>query len=318
MCPVSDTIASTDYWTPTFRETITSAKWIGHMALYRGHMLPVDGSTSAAANGAYDLGSSSYKWRNSYLTGYGYESVNTGITAFAGGGQGSATALTKQNNVITVCASDNDSVKLPSATAGQVIRVLNFQGSKNLSVYPSSGESINGVTNTSYTVEPRRLIEFICHTAQAWLPLNSSKFVSASTTYTITSNNTYLGVAGAGIQLDPGVYNLYGVSWVRRTASPSVQIYTIASAFSETTSGYTLTSNISIRGNDGGQIGFVQGGSASFEIIDSWWLNSHHKALVTATTTIYASSLVQVTSGSTPTNYVSTVYIYAERSAYGI
>jgi len=59
------------------------------------------------------------------LSGTLTQNAANAITAFAGGGQGSATALTKDNNRVTVCASNNDSVKLPAATAGRRIFVKN-------------------------------------------------------------------------------------------------------------------------------------------------------------------------------------------------
>src|SRR5262249_51571665 len=56
--------------------------------------------------------------------------LNTGtaanaLTAHAGGGQGSALALTASINRVTTVATAADSVKLPAALAGQSIVVIN-------------------------------------------------------------------------------------------------------------------------------------------------------------------------------------------------
>ena len=57
------------------------------------------------------------------LTGLQARSVTAGITAFAGGGQGSATALTTEINQISTCATGGDSVKLPAAAAGYMVAI---------------------------------------------------------------------------------------------------------------------------------------------------------------------------------------------------
>ncbi len=49
----------------------------------------------------------------------------SGIVAFAGGGQASATRLTAANNQVDTVASPNDSVKLPLAIPGRIVRVYN-------------------------------------------------------------------------------------------------------------------------------------------------------------------------------------------------
>lgn len=40
-----------------------------NFGVWRGHIIPIDPTLAAAANNAYDLGSSEYKWRNAYLGG---------------------------------------------------------------------------------------------------------------------------------------------------------------------------------------------------------------------------------------------------------
>jgi len=69
---------------------------------------------------------------------------NTGITAFATGGQASATALTGEWNNVTTCATDGDSVKLLTAVAGQVQTVKN-SGAASLAVFPNTSDAINAL-----------------------------------------------------------------------------------------------------------------------------------------------------------------------------
>src|SRR3990167_6232768 len=89
-------------------------------------------------------------WLQKYLT---YEEEVTGeltaITAFAGGGQGSATALTYKYNSVDTCATNEDSVKLPAALTGKKITVFN-NTAKILSIYPISGDYINNTVNLKF------------------------------------------------------------------------------------------------------------------------------------------------------------------------
>jgi hypothetical protein len=71
------------------------------------------------------------------------EGVTNSITAFATGGQASATALTTRFNVVTTVASPGDSVKLPAAAAGLQVTVAN-QGASAMDLFPASGDAIDG------------------------------------------------------------------------------------------------------------------------------------------------------------------------------
>ena len=72
----------------------------------------------------------------------------TGIVAFAGGGQGSATALTAVVNHVITVASANDSVKLPVWGAGLIIYVVNA-GANSLQVFAASAQTINEVASAT-------------------------------------------------------------------------------------------------------------------------------------------------------------------------
>lgn len=98
------------------------------------------------------LGGAAQTTSDNAFSGLNTMSGVTGITAFATGGQGSATALTKNTNFITVCATNADSVKLPTGALGMVVTVFNL-GAANASVYPVSGAQIDALgANAAYTV----------------------------------------------------------------------------------------------------------------------------------------------------------------------
>lgn len=90
------------------------------------------------------------------------------ITAFATGGQASATQLTSDNNRIATCATDGDSVKLPAATAGRRIFVKNA-GAASCDVFPSTGEFIDAaLVNVAYALPTVKSAWFVCITAGTW------------------------------------------------------------------------------------------------------------------------------------------------------
>lgn len=95
-------------------------------------------------------------------------SAANAITAFAGGGQASATALTKDNNRITTCATNGDSVKLPAATAGKRVWVKN-SGAATLAIFPASGEAINALAaDASISLATVKSMLFCCSVAGTW------------------------------------------------------------------------------------------------------------------------------------------------------
>jgi hypothetical protein len=76
------------------------------------------------------------------------QSVTDGITAYAGGGQTNAVALTATFNNVATVATASDSVKLPLAVAGLWVAVRN--GSANsLQVFGAGTDTINGVATAT-------------------------------------------------------------------------------------------------------------------------------------------------------------------------
>lgn len=86
------------------------------------------------------------------LFSFGAAGVEDTITAFAGGGQASATALsaTKSVHNITTVASGNDSVKLPAATgSGNVHWVKNSAAANSAQLFGAATETIDGVASAT-------------------------------------------------------------------------------------------------------------------------------------------------------------------------
>lgn len=97
------------------------------------------------------------------------QSFTNGLTAHAGGGQGSATALTASMNRVTTVASANDSVVLPASAPGLVITVANAAAANSMNVFPASGESINALSaNTAFAVAANKAASFYCFNTGVW------------------------------------------------------------------------------------------------------------------------------------------------------
>lgn len=92
----------------------------------------------------------------------------SGITAFAGGGQASATVLTTNFNRVDTVASTNDSVKFAAAVA-QDYRVVQNYGANDLFIYPAVGETFYGeAVNDPITLAPGNQLVIYCYNAGVW------------------------------------------------------------------------------------------------------------------------------------------------------
>lgn len=119
--------------------------------------------------------------------GYQQVSVTNGITAFAGGGQASATQLNSAYNRVTTVATAADSVKLPVCAAqnapngsavgpGTQVWVMNT-AANSLNVFPATGDAINALAaNTAIAIATVTGKQFTCVVAGTWQSLNHATF----------------------------------------------------------------------------------------------------------------------------------------------
>ncbi len=117
--------------------------------------------------------------------------ASNAITAFATGGQSSATALTSTINSITVCATAADSVKLPTATAGSIIQVSNL-GAAYANVFPATGDLIDALAaNAAVSLPVGGGIIFTCAITGSWKShttgVPDAKFTTGTTTTTFAA-----------------------------------------------------------------------------------------------------------------------------------
>ena len=95
--------------------------------------------------------------------------VTAGITAFAGGGQGSATELTATLNEVSTVATTADSVKLDAAVAGYTKRrtIVN-NGANACDVFPASGDNLGAGVDTAASLAAGANITYASYDATNW------------------------------------------------------------------------------------------------------------------------------------------------------
>ena len=96
------------------------------------------------------------------------QSYTDGLTAHAGGGQGSAVAITTMISRFTTVATAADSAILPTGVAGMSVTVINA-GANAMSVFPDTGSQINaGGANVSVSIPAGKTANFVTTLAGAW------------------------------------------------------------------------------------------------------------------------------------------------------
>jgi hypothetical protein len=129
------------------------------------------------------------------------DSATNALTAFAGGGQTSAIALSGTVNRLTTVATAGDSAKLPTALAGMGIIVTN-SAALGADIFPATGEAINGLgSNNALRLGANCQAFFVCTTNGTWnvqLPVRGAKYTkntTAGATTAAAGDLTGIGVA---------------------------------------------------------------------------------------------------------------------------
>jgi len=101
-----------------------------------------------------------------------YHAIQQTITAFAGGGQGSATQITGTIAHVSTVATDGDSVKLPDADAtsvGRIVYVLNTDATESVDVFPFSGADLGQGADTATAIAAGSQSIFFCSATDTWV-----------------------------------------------------------------------------------------------------------------------------------------------------
>ena len=96
-------------------------------------------------------------------------------TTAAGTTQGTATALSGADIFTVTTPSNDNGVRLMSATAGLCIYIKNTSGSNTLKVYPGTSDAIDGNgTNGAMSIGPLGQIQFVAHSASQWYTVGAT------------------------------------------------------------------------------------------------------------------------------------------------
>ena len=88
--------------------------------------------------------------------------VHSAITAHAGGGQASALQLIRPFSIITISATNGDSVKLPAAFApGTVMEIINADAAQTVDVFPGIGDDLGAGANNAINIIAGESIKFV-------------------------------------------------------------------------------------------------------------------------------------------------------------
>jgi hypothetical protein len=108
---------------------------------------------------------------NIIANSYVIHSIGTGISA-AGATQGTATALTKEMNVVST-VSVGQGVALPTAVAGMAIYIVNISANA-VQVYPASGGTIGSLAlNAAYEQASGATLHYIATSSTQWYIINA-------------------------------------------------------------------------------------------------------------------------------------------------
>ena len=110
---------------------------------------------------------------NVIATSYHIRSITTGITA-AGTANTTATALTKEINIVSTVVTGANGVALPTAVAGMVL-IINNTSANTLNVFPASGAKINALaTDASFGHITLASLQYYATSATQWYTVGAT------------------------------------------------------------------------------------------------------------------------------------------------
>ena len=121
--------------------------------------------------------------------------IDAAVTAFAGGGQGSAVQLNQSYNIVTTVATTGDSVKLPPINhVGGLVYIKN-DGANACDVFPASGDDLGQGIDTALSVSAGAAVTFMHSVANTtWTQIQFEEISGGDVTKVGTPVNNELGV----------------------------------------------------------------------------------------------------------------------------
>lgn len=200
------------------------------------------------------------------------------VTAFSGGGQGSATQLETGYSNVTTVAAPGDSVKLPAAVESLSVTVKN-NGASNLAVFPFTGDAIDGGSvNASITVIPNGQKTFFATSTSNWETDTQVIQTASVTTNTITESTS-----GAGITLSKPIIRQPGTAFAVNVTG-AITAAQLAGGLITSTSAAAVTATLPTAPLFATQIGGARGTQFEFIVDNSLGANTVTVAVNTGIT----------------------------------
>lgn len=160
----------------TFMNTVTGTEMRFAIGGVTKNKMDTSGNYTCEADGARNIGSPTIAWAACFAKKTAGLSITDTITAFAGGGQGSATLLGSSFNRITVVATAGDSVKLPaSPKTGELITIRNDDSAEACDVFPNTGDQIEALgANTAFSLTAGSVVQLIATSTSQWYRTSAS------------------------------------------------------------------------------------------------------------------------------------------------
>ena len=101
----------------------------------------------------------------------------TPIIAAAGATQGNATAITTRQVVVTTATASTKGVKLPAASTGQEVTIVNQGPTFGVKVYPATGGKINAVATNgadATVLAALKATTYLAVDAQKWIAIRGA------------------------------------------------------------------------------------------------------------------------------------------------
>lgn len=202
-----------------------------------------------------------------------FTNTGSGIVAFAGGGQASATALSSTYNRVTTAANPGDSVRLPAAVAGKIVYIRN-DGASPIDVFPFLADSINDLAiNLAVRVAPKSTTYFNAIDTTVWKSSNQ----------VLSTDNITESTSGAGITLSKPIIRQPGTAKAVNVTG-AITATELAGGLVTSTSAATVTATLPTAALFATQLGAVRGTQFEFIVDNSAGANTVTVAVNTGIT----------------------------------
>jgi len=149
------------------------------------------------------------------------------LTAFAGGGQASATQISTSLARFTTVATSGDSAKLPVAAPGLVVTVINA-GAQPMNVFPSTGDAIDGLAaNAALQLPVKSVFVFVSTVVGFWHSEKSINVV-ANATYSAAADVVGFTATAAQISGNAGYAGWVELDLTGAAATSALTLPTVA------------------------------------------------------------------------------------------